>query len=90
MSVHRYLVTAPTDARLQLWIGTAEFANWIEGRPNRHQGETWMVTVMGEEVQLFLDLARHTDGVTVEELEGAEDTEQYLLRVGMPGTGWAE
>ena len=89
MSVHRFLVTASVDDRMKAWLNTCAYANWIEGRENRHGSETWMVTVLGEHAEHFLEVARQVNA-TVEEIEGADDTERYLLRVGEPGSGWAE
>lgn len=88
MSVCRFLVTVPEENRLKLWVATA-YGNWLEGRENRHQSETWLVTVFGENSEHFLKAARAV-GATVEEIEGGGETERYLLRVGEPGTGWAE
>jgi hypothetical protein len=88
MSVARYLVTATDEQKWALWEQTAAVANWIEGR--RHSGggrETWLVTVYGEHATTVLDIARAV-GATVEEIQGAGDTETYELRVGEPGTGW--
>lgn len=90
--VHRFLVTAEDGARFDMWHATGAYANWIDGRENERRGEayeTWLVTVFGEHEEHFLTAARAT-GVTVEEIEGGGDTERYELRVGEPGTGWAE
>jgi hypothetical protein len=87
MSVARYLVTATDEQKWQMWEQTAAVANWIEGRPNPRGGETWLVTVFGEHAEDVLDIARAV-GATVEEIQGAGDTEAYELRVGEPGTGW--
>ena len=86
MTVHRYLFTAPLSERMDTWAATAMFANWIEGRgPGDRQ--TWLVTVFDDRAHIFLEAARLV-GATVEEIEGAGDGEQYILRVGKPGTGW--
>lgn len=90
--VHRFLVTAPDDPRIDMWYATAAYANWLDGRDNERLGdgyETWLVTVFGEHEEHFVTAARAV-GVTVEEIEGGGDTERYVLRVGEPGTGWTE
>jgi nitrogenase molybdenum-iron protein alpha/beta subunit len=84
--VHRFLVTAAEGPKFDLWSATSFSANWIEGRPNGER-ETWLVTVFDEDAGYFLNAAR-TGGVTVEEIEGAGDSEQYVMRVGEQGTGW--
>jgi len=83
MSVHRYLVTAPEDQRIDMWRATGAFANWLDGRE-----ETFLVTCFDDNAQQFLDAARATK-VTVQEIHGGDDTETYELLVGEPGTGWA-
>lgn len=88
MTVHRFLVTADVDPRLQVWAQTAPYANWIEGRENKRGGDTFLVTVFAAQGEDFLSAARDHSGVTVEEIEGAGDTETYVLRVGEEGTGW--
>jgi hypothetical protein len=82
MSVHRYLVTAPDGPRLNMWSRTAPYANWLDGRE-----QTFLVTCFDENSEQFLAAAR-TTGVTVEEIQGGDDTETYELLVGEPGTGW--
>lgn len=91
MTVHRYLVTdddAPCECA---WMATCAFANWIEGRctPGRAAAETWLVTCFAEDAEAFLSAAK-TAGVTVEEIEGAGDSETYKLLAGAPGSGWAD
>lgn len=88
VGVHRFLVTARDDSRIDLWSNTAAYANWLGGREHPSGGQTWLVTVFAEHGQLFLDAAAAL-GVTVEELDGAGDNEEYVLRTGEPGTGWA-
>jgi hypothetical protein len=88
MSVRYFLVTAPDETRMRMWINTT-YANWLEGRPNRNGGETWSVTVFGEHASHFIEVALAMS-VTLEEIEGAGDAEQYRLLVGDPGTGWGE
>jgi hypothetical protein len=88
MSVRHFLVTAPDEMRMRMWINTT-YANWLEGRPNRNGGETWSVTVFGEHAGHFIEVALAMS-VTLEEIEGAGDAEQYRLLVGDPGTGWGE
>jgi hypothetical protein len=87
VSVHLFLVTAPDQGRMRMWLATSTYANWIEGRPNRHGTETWGVTVLGEHTSYFLDAARVCP-VTLEEIEDAGDHERYVLLFGDPGTGW--
>jgi hypothetical protein len=82
VSVHFFLVTAPTQTRMQVWTATASFANWLEVR-----GDTASVTCFDRDEAAFLDVARQA-GVTVEEIEGGGDSERYVLRAGEPGTGW--
>jgi hypothetical protein len=89
MSVHRFLVTAPHHDKWTMWTATGPFANWLEGRDNGDGRETWLVTVFAEDADRFLDAARNT-GVTVEEISGGGDSESYTLRVGEPGSGWAD
>jgi hypothetical protein len=84
--VHRFLVTTDADAKFRVWSLTAPFANWIEGRDNGDR-ETWLVTCFAEQGDQFTAAARAT-GVTVEEIEGAGDSEHYRLLVGEPGSGW--
>ncbi len=84
--VHRYLVTATVDLKMDTWAVTGMFANWIEGRENGDR-ETWLVTVFDRDSSSFLDAARNI-GVTVEEIEGADDTESYTMVVGELGSGW--
>lgn len=86
MSMHRFLVTAPLGLRMDTWAATAMFTNWIEGRGPMDR-ETWLVMCPGEFSDAFLTAARQT-GVTVEEVEGAGDSERYVLLVGEPGSGW--
>lgn len=90
MSVHRFLVTAEEGPKFDFWPHTAMYANWIDGRENPRGGETWLVTVFGEDVDRFLTAARTASGVTVEEIDYVGADERYVLRVGEPGTGWAE
>ncbi|MFI1535503.1 hypothetical protein [Streptomyces anandii] len=85
--VHRYLVTAALEPRLRVWQATAAFANWLEGRLNSIGGETWLVTVLAEHSDRFLQAGRDAE-VTVEEIDNSGPTETYQLRVGQPGTGW--
>lgn len=87
MSVHRYLVTGTEDQKWDAWLPTAPYANWIEGRENGEDRETWLVTCMDEHAEFFLNSAR-TAGATVEEIEGAGDSETYTLVTGAPGSGW--
>lgn len=89
MSVHRLLVTASVEDRMRMWVAVGPYSNWIDGRSNRHGTETWLVTVLGEHVEYFLDVARRVP-VTVEEVEDAGDDERYRLVIGEPGTGWGE
>ncbi len=84
--VHRYLITAPVDLKMDLWVATGMFANWLEGRQNGGR-ETWLATVFDQHSEGFLTAARNV-GVTIEEIEGGGDTESYRLLVGEPGTGW--
>jgi hypothetical protein len=84
--VHRYLVTASADLKMDTWAATGMFANWLEGRPNG-DCETWLVTVFDEDSASFLEAARQV-GVTVEEIEGAGGSESYVLLAGEPGSGW--
>lgn len=85
-SVHRLLITAPVDLKMDLWAATGMFANWLEGRPNGDR-ETWLVTVYDQDMW-SLTTAAETIGITVEEIEGGGDTETYRLLVGKPGSGW--
>lgn len=87
MTVHRYLVTGTEAQKWDAWLPTGAVANWIEGRENGDDRETWLVTCMGEHAEAFLTAARDA-GVTVEEISGAGDTEAYTLVCGAPGTGW--
>lgn len=89
MSVHRFLVTGLEPTGIRLGVVTGLYAHWIEARDNQHGTLTWLVTVLDSHGERFLEAARRV-GATVEEIEGADDTERYLLRVGEPGTGWAE
>jgi len=86
VTVHRYLVTAADYAKWDMWQATAPWANWIEGRGNGDR-ETWLVTCLAEDSAAFLDAAKRT-GVTVEEIDGAGDSETYTLLTGEPGSGW--
>ena len=88
MSVHRYLLTAPADLKMDTWAATGMFANWIEGRANGDR-ETWLVTCYDHHSQSFLTAAE-TIGVTVQEIEGAGDSETYRLVIGAPGSGWEQ
>ena len=85
MTVHRYLVTASTGSRMDLWAATGAYANWIEGRGPQER-ETWLVTCFAEHSSHFLAAARQRADATVEEIEGAGDAEQYVLVAGEPGT----
>lgn len=89
MTVRRFLVTGEDDQRIAAWEPTAGYANWIEGRraPGRAAAETWLVTCYAEHGAPFLAHAKAA-GVTVEEIEGADDSESYTLLVGEPGSGW--
>ncbi len=84
--VHRFLVTASADLKMDTWAATGMFSNWLEGRDNGDR-ETWLVTVFAADGESFLQAARNV-GVTVEEIEGGGESESYILRVGEPGTGW--
>lgn len=84
--VHRYLVTASVDLKMNTWAATAMFSNWLGGRENGDR-ETWLVTVFANRSESFLLAARNI-GVTVEEIEGGGESESYALRVGEPGSGW--
>lgn len=76
---------------MALWAASSLYANWLEGRENRHGSKTWLVTVFDEHAGHFLDAARAISApVTVELIDSADDTERYMLEVGKPGTGWAE
>lgn len=88
-AVHRYLVTAEVGPRMDVWVATGMYANWIEGRSNRTDRETWLVTCYDQDSTPFLDVAR-IFGVTVEELHGTADSERYELLTGEPGTGWGK
>lgn len=85
--VHRYLVTATMEQRMDMWA-TGTFANWIETR-ERNGRETTIVTCFDEHAEHFLAVARAA-GVTVEEVHGAGESETYELLIGEPGTGWVE
>jgi hypothetical protein len=88
--VHRFLVTAGSDMKMKFWGRTATYSNWIEGRASRHDNsrETWLITVYAVDGQRFITSAM--PGVTIEEIVSTNDSEQYELRAGEPGTGWAE
>lgn len=85
--VHAYLVTTPPDEHMGLWAATATVSNWIESRPGKN-GITWQVMVPGDYGTQFLEAARQLGDITVEEIEGAGDDEEFVLLVGEPGTGW--
>lgn len=87
--MHRYLVTGDDAQRMNAWTPTAGYANWIEGRrtPGAATRETWLVTCYAGHAKAFLRAAEAA-GVTVEEIDGAGDTEEYRLVVGEPGSGW--
>lgn len=87
--VHRYLVTAPVDLKMDAWDATCTFANWIEGRALADGRETWLVTVFDRDSESFLTVAR-TFGVTVEQIQGGGESEGYDLAVGEPGSGWQD
>lgn len=87
MTVRRYLVTGDEPAKWEAWLPAAMYANWIEGRENGSDRETWLVTCFDENSAAFLATAKAA-GVTVEEIEGAGDSETYRLLVGEPGSGW--
>jgi hypothetical protein len=84
--VHRFLVTAPDDLKMNTWAATRMFSNWVEGRENGSR-ETWLVTVYAAHAESFLETARNI-GVTVEEIKGGGESQSYVLRVGEPGSGW--
>lgn len=85
--VHAFLVTTPPGEHMDLWAATSVASNWIESRTGRN-GVTWQVMVIGDCASQFLDIARKIGGITVEEIQGAGDGEQYALLVGEPGSGW--
>jgi hypothetical protein len=87
--VHRLLVTGGDSERVALWVNIGAQSNWIEGRENAHGTETWLVTVFADSRSRFLNMVGFYEGLTVEEIEGAGDSETYRLLVGKPGTGWA-
>ncbi|MEV6791276.1 hypothetical protein AB0M87_04575 [Streptomyces sp. NPDC051320] len=87
MTVHRFLATAPVGPRMDMWAATAACANWLEGRENGDRGETWLVMVPSDHAEDFVT-AGAAAGVTVEEIQGDGDEENYVLRAGEPGTGW--
>jgi hypothetical protein len=86
--VSRLLVTGEQHDLMRISQRTSFYANWIESR-DRNGRETYLVTVWGNEQSDFLDTARET-GVTVEQVIGADETEEYILLIGAPGTGWEE
>ncbi len=86
--VHRYLLTAPADLNMDTWAVTAMFTNWIEGRSNDDR-ETWLVTCFDDRSHSFLAAAENI-GVTIEEIEGAGDSETYRMVIGAPGSGWQQ
>lgn len=87
--VERLLVTASDEARMVLWARTAHFANWLDGKDNRHGGQTWILTVYATEYEQFMQLARGIDNqVTIERIVGAGDSEEYEMIMGTPGEGW--
>lgn len=86
VTVHRYLVTGDEDQRMDTWSPTAGYTNWIEGSENGNR-ETWLVTCYAEHAKAFLRDAEAA-GVTVEQINGAGDTETYTLVIGNPGSGW--
>lgn len=87
MSVRRLLFTSSLGSRMDVWAATGTFANWIEGR-GPEERQTWLVTVFGEHADVFLEAAVQRSDVTVEEIEGADETERYVLLAGESGTGW--
>lgn len=84
----RALVTGEQHDLIRISQRTSFYANWIEGR-QKNGRETYLVTVFSNSRQDFLDTAKET-GVTVEEIIDAGEDETYVLRVGAPGTGWAD
>jgi hypothetical protein len=88
MTVHRLLITARTELRVDLWAATCEFSNWLEGRENGDR-VTWLTIVYDGDLPVFLDAAEKL-GVTVDEVDGAGETESYRTLVGAPGTGWRD
>ena len=85
--VRRFLVTASLDDRMDVWAATAAFSNWLEGRGPEDR-ETWLVTCPGEYSAAFLAAAQARPAATVEEIEGAGDSERYVMLAGEPGSGW--
>lgn len=85
--VGRFLVTASPELKMDAWLATGSFANWLESRENGPDLETSLVTVFEEDREVFLTLTQEA-GVTVEEIHGGGDTETYVLLVGEPGSGW--
>jgi hypothetical protein len=88
--VRSFLITTDNERdRLAFWMHMAAYANWIEGRTNRHGTDTWLITVLESHGERFLKTAERDGHVTVEEIVFRDDTEHYELRVGEEETGWA-
>ena len=91
-SAHSMLVTGKFEAAQPIWLGTAQFANWIDSKDNPREKDlkTWMVTVFDDDLGPFLGTCQACGGVTVEEIVILGGKETYALRLGEEGTGWGK
>jgi hypothetical protein len=88
MTVHRYLVTASLDDRMSIWAATAARCNWIDGKENGPERETWLVTAYDKDAELIKTACQAQPETTLQEIEYAGDTEEYVLVCGDPDRGW--
>jgi hypothetical protein len=89
--IARLLVTEHSQrSRFNVWLLTASYTNWLEGRQNTHGTETWFVVVPDDRREPFLDAARRYQ-VTVEEIEmdAQFGTENYVFLAGDLQIRWA-
>jgi hypothetical protein len=90
-SVHRYLVTTPLDRKMDVWLPTAFYANWLDAKKNGDQ-ETWLVTCFEENATHFKGVCEAYPDVTLQEIHttGMDEPygERYELISGDEARGW--
>lgn len=88
MSVHRFLVTASIEDRMNIWAATAARCNWLGEAKGPVERETWLVTCFDKDAHLMRTAVTAFPDATLQEIEFAGDVEQYVAVCGDPERGW--